>query len=154
MAIKTHKRIIGIDFSGAKDACKKIWLAEGVIQKSTLVIERCIRAGELFDLGNDRRLCYKALRNYLKNHSGAVVGLDFPFGLPEKIVAQPSWDRICKTGSLRIEGDDLRRAVNQDRNGDALDSLVAAAATFKARKDIEVGRNAAVKNMVEGWVYA
>lgn len=49
---------------------------------------------------------------------------------------------------------ETRMAIIQNQNGDALDSLIAAAATLKALRDIENGRNTAVKNMAEGWVYA
>jgi hypothetical protein len=80
-----RSRIIGIDFSGAKDALKKIWLAEGSVKGNALEIERCSNARDLFDPGNDRTACYRALRAYLTRQSDAIVGLDFPFGLPAKI---------------------------------------------------------------------
>jgi hypothetical protein len=63
-------------------------------------------------------------------------------------------DGICQTGLLRINDAGIREAVIQDNNGDALDSLIAAAATFKACQDIDSGRLPTVKNMVEGWLYA
>jgi hypothetical protein len=62
---------------------------------------------------------------------------------------------ICKAESLAVKNDETRDIVVRDQNGDALDSLIAAAATFKALKDIKNGHNApVVKNMAEGWVYA
>ena len=33
--------IYGIDFSGAQDAGKKIWIAEGVVKTDSLLIEDC-----------------------------------------------------------------------------------------------------------------
>jgi len=36
--------IYGIDFSGAKDAGKKIWIAKGIVKWETLLIEDCFRA--------------------------------------------------------------------------------------------------------------
>jgi hypothetical protein len=36
--------IDGIDFSGAKDAGKKIWIAEGVVKTDSLLIEDCFKA--------------------------------------------------------------------------------------------------------------
>lgn len=43
--------------------------------------------------------------------------------------------------------------VVRDQNGDALDSLISAAGTLRALRDIENDRSTAVKNMAEGWVY-
>ena len=62
--------------------------------------------------------------------------------------------KICKVESLVVKKYETRTAIIQNQNGDALDSLIAAAATLKALRDIENGRNTAVKNMAEGWVYA
>jgi hypothetical protein len=267
--VRNH--IIGIDFSGAKDASKKIWLAAGSIRGNALEIRRCSRARDLFDPGNDRTACYRALRTYLARQSDAIVGLDFPFGLPLKIHRLSSWgkfllyftrkfdraesfrhyckkacqnevkretdlltktpfspynlriykqtyygiteileplvrtkqavvlpmqaprsgipwlveicpastlkklnlyfpykgrgesrliarkkilQKICKAHSLVVKIDETRDVVVRDQNGDALDSLIAAVATLKALRDIENGRNTAVKNMAEGWVFA
>ena len=36
--------IYGIDFSGAQDAGKKIWIAEGVVKGDSLLIEDCFKA--------------------------------------------------------------------------------------------------------------
>ena len=41
----------------------------------------------------------------------------------------------------------------QDSHWDALDSLIAAAATLTALQDIESGWKITAKNIVEGWVY-
>ena len=40
------QHIYGIDFSGAQDAGKKIWIAEGVVKTDSLLIEDCFRARE------------------------------------------------------------------------------------------------------------
>ena len=266
-----RSRIIGIDFSGAKDASKKIWLAEGSVKGNALEIEHCSSARDQFDPRSDRTACYRALRTYLTRQSDAIVGLDFPFGLPAKIFRSSSWElflsdftrkfhrpesfrrycknacqeevkretdlltktpfspynlriykqtyygitevleplvrrqqavglpmqpprpsvpwpieicpvstlkklnlyfpykgrdethfedrkkilqKICKAESLVVKNDETRNIVVRDQNGDAIDSLIAAAATLKALRDIENGRKTALKNMAEGWVYA
>ena len=41
------QHIYGIDFSGAQDAGKKIWIAEGVVKTDSLLIEDCFRARDL-----------------------------------------------------------------------------------------------------------
>ena len=56
-AIYTKHQIDGIDFSGAQDAGKKIWIAEGVVKTDLLLIEDCFGARDLQDSGNDLVIC-------------------------------------------------------------------------------------------------
>ena len=51
-----------IDFSGAQDAGKKIWIAEGVVKTGSLLIEDCFRARDLQDSGNELFKCLPALK--------------------------------------------------------------------------------------------
>jgi len=74
--------IYGIDFSGARDAGRKIWLAEGVVKTHSLLIEDCFRARNLQDSGNELYKCLPALKDFIKENQDAAFGLDFPFGLP------------------------------------------------------------------------
>ena len=83
--------IYGIDFSGAQDAGKKIWIAEGVVKTDSLLIEDCFRARDLQDSGNELYKCLPALKDFMKENQDAAFGLDFPFGLPEVLVEQESW---------------------------------------------------------------
>ena len=39
--------VYGVDFSGARDAGEKIWIASGVIEADTLRIDACQQAGNL-----------------------------------------------------------------------------------------------------------
>ena len=71
--------IYGIDFSGAKDAGNKIWIAKGIIEENTLLIEDCFRARDLQDSGNELDICLPALKDFIKEHQDAAFGLDFPF---------------------------------------------------------------------------
>jgi len=52
-----------------------------------------------------------------------------------------------------VKNDETRDIVVRDQNGDALDSLISAAAILRALRDIENGRSTAVQNMAEEWVY-
>jgi hypothetical protein len=56
-------------------------------------------------------------------------------------------------GSLRIRGPALRSTIINDRGGDALDSVVAAFATFRALK-CEFAFDKEAPYGLEGWVYA
>ena len=46
------QHIYGIDFSGAQDAGKKIWIAESVVKTDSFLIEDCFRARDLLGSGN------------------------------------------------------------------------------------------------------
>ena len=87
----TTHHIYGIDFSGAQDAGKKIWIAEGVVKTGSLLIEDCFRARDLQDSGNELYKCLAALKDFMKENQDAVFGLDFPFGLPKEFVPEQKW---------------------------------------------------------------
>lgn len=82
--------IYGIDFSGAKDAGNKIWIASGVPQGDKLLIQGCFRARKLSKAGKDRDLCLAALVNLVKSIRNAAFGFDFPFGLPRSVAKRQS----------------------------------------------------------------
>lgn len=87
-----QRRIYGVDFSGAKDAGKKIWIAGGVIEGEMLRIEACRRADTLPGSGKPRDQCLKALRGFIASEEEYVFGFDFPFGLPRALVKQENWE--------------------------------------------------------------
>ena len=60
---------------------------------------------------------------------------------------------VCNRRSLRIEGSGIAEAVIGDWHGDALDSVIAAAAAFHASKDNKSITNLSERNLVEGWVF-
>lgn len=84
-------RVAGIDFSGARNAGKLIWIASGRVADGALRLEACYPASELPDSGADKDRALPALATFLSRRTGAVIGLDFPFGLPAPLVRQTSW---------------------------------------------------------------
>ena len=92
--IKTpHKRrIYGIDFSGALDAGKKIWIADGAINNGRLMIGNCESAGDFLKTGVERDKCLRALREFITGKKDCVFAMDFPFGLPLQFVRENSWE--------------------------------------------------------------
>ena len=74
-------------------------------------------------------------------------------GRERQAARQRILSEMLRDGSLRLKGGAISEAVVSDKEGDALDSLIAAAATFRAMQDIQSGVAIKVKNMVEGWVY-
>lgn len=79
-------QVFGVDFSGAKDAGKKIWIARGVRKNNALHIEWCKRAADELAWGTERNHCLEKLADFIASSSGSVFGLDFPFGLPSPVV--------------------------------------------------------------------
>jgi len=95
--------IFGVDFSGAADAGKKIWIARGGLERGRLRIEDCYRGETLPDSGRDRDRCLAALANFIKLRSDAVFGLDFPFGLPKLLVEDATWEEFVTRFPDRYE---------------------------------------------------
>lgn len=78
--------IYGVDFSGAVDAGKKVWIAKGTIEEEILQIKDCRRAEGLPGSGRKRNQCLSALREFISKERNSAFGLDFPFGLPNEVV--------------------------------------------------------------------
>ena len=81
----------GIDFSGAKDAGRKIWVANGLIRDKELEITDCRPAKELPGSGRELFKCLPALINFISEKREAIFGIDFPFGLPASLVDRKNW---------------------------------------------------------------
>jgi hypothetical protein len=87
------RTIYGIDFSGALDAGRKIWIAAGTVKDGVLAIGKCDRAGAFTGARWDRDACLEGLRHFIERQRGAAIGLDFPFGLPTEVLPSgDSWE--------------------------------------------------------------
>ena len=84
-------RIHGIDFSGAEDAGRRIWIASGIVEGQSVRIEQCRRAETLPGADKTRSRCLAALRDFIASSKKGVFGLDFPFGLPRELVGDKNW---------------------------------------------------------------
>src|SRR5512145_141110 len=85
------QRLIGIDFSGGVNAGRKIWIARGRVEDDTLWIDTCIRGEALPGASRDRAECLAALRAFIRSAGEALVGLDFPLGLPSELMNGQTW---------------------------------------------------------------
>ena len=86
------RKVYGVDFSGASDAGRKIWIACGINEGNTLQIAECHRAAELPGSDTERDRAIAALRDLIAREQEAIFGLDFPFGLPRALVGTASWE--------------------------------------------------------------
>ena len=75
-------RVLGVDFSGASDAGRSLWLTEARETGDGLRVEDCYRAAD--EWGPDREEAHAGLRSRLTAFD--VVGLDFPFSLPQALL--------------------------------------------------------------------
>lgn len=80
---------LGVDFSGARDAGKRIWIAEGVERSGQIVVEALYPARELSgSVQRDESLA--ALQKYIGDLGNSVIGIDAPNSLPLQLM-NPDW---------------------------------------------------------------
>jgi hypothetical protein len=85
-------RVLGVDFSGASDAGRKIWIAEGrPNDNGALELLTCFAAIDLPSSGKAPTEAVPALARHIAGLGDARVGCDFPFSLPRDLVAARSW---------------------------------------------------------------
>lgn len=115
------RRIHGVDFSGAVDAGRKIWIATGVTEGGRLRIEECRRAEDLPGSARDRHRCLAALRDFVAGERACAFGLDYPFGLPRALVKEKSWeDFILSFPDRYADPEAFRRACRAAARGGEL----------------------------------
>lgn len=122
------RSVHGVDFSGAADAGRRIWIASGVVEGSTLRVEACRRAEDLPGSGRHRDRCLAALQKFIAGQQVSAVGLDFPFGLPRALVNERNWEEFVRSFPARYatpdkfreacrrasDGIELRRATDRE----------------------------------------
>jgi hypothetical protein len=111
MVFISHRRIYGVDFSGAAKAGNKIWITSGVIEGKALRVEACHRATDLPGSSQDRDRCLAALRDFIRQGEASVFGLDFPFGLPRALIQEDCWEDFIFSFSNRYPDPETFRDV-------------------------------------------
>ncbi|MDE2899560.1 MAG: hypothetical protein OXN15_00825, partial [Chloroflexota bacterium] len=86
-----QERVYGVDFSGAKQAGNKIWIAQAVPYRRGIVVEACAPATEFLGCSAAREESLAALRAFIGGAESAAFGCDFPFSLPRELIAAESW---------------------------------------------------------------
>ena len=97
-------RILGIDFSGAADAGRKIWIAQGTIRRGRLHVESCRSAVDLFGCAARPESSCAALVAYLRQLGPSAVGCDFPFSLPAQTIPETTWAAFLRGFTTRYPG--------------------------------------------------
>jgi hypothetical protein len=91
------RRFVGIDFSGGVNAGRKIWIASGRAENEALLIDVCIRGEALPGSGREREKCLAALRVFIRSAGAALIGLDFPLGLPHELMETQRWEEFIRS---------------------------------------------------------
>ena len=118
---KLPTEVHGVDFSGAKDAGKRIWITSASISKAGIRVDKVFPAEEL--PGGSSKLidALGALREWIAGVNG-IVGMDFPFGLPYQLVrGYGSWKMFLKDFPLRHASPvSFRRSCRSQSDGTEL----------------------------------
>jgi hypothetical protein len=86
--------IHGVDFSGARDAGRSIWIASTRQRGDGLLIEGCRPASELPASGVQGGPALRALLDFIAQRRGEAFGIDFPFALPAPLMKGLSWEEF------------------------------------------------------------
>ncbi|GAB2178973.1 hypothetical protein [Dongia sp. agr-C8] len=105
------KRVLGVDFSGANDAGRKIWIAEckrGRGDRLTLV--DLLPAADLPESGTAPGAAIAALARHVVKQPDTIAGFDFPFTLPKSVIDRPRWEGFAAGFAARFADPDAFRA--------------------------------------------
>ena len=112
----TLKRaIFGVDFSGARLAGEKIWIARARFENEELQIEQLLRADELPDSGVERAPALAALVQLLSAEPNAVAGLDFPFSLATESLGETNYADFLNASADFEDADAFKNAFADAR---------------------------------------
>ena len=115
-------QIFGVDFSGASDGGKHIWIAGGKAEGETLQIESCERASDRW--GNRLEPCLASLVENVAAQGSSAFGFDFPFGLPKLLLDGASWlEFVLSFGSRYSTPESFREECWRTANGHELKRL-------------------------------
>jgi hypothetical protein len=103
--------VYGVDFSGAADAGKKIWIARGEIKEDLLLITECSNVADKLCAGSDREPSLAALRRFICEHRDSIFGLDFPFGVPKTLVKKHTWEQFVLSFEDRCKSPEEFRKI-------------------------------------------
>jgi hypothetical protein len=83
----TPEFVYGVDFSGARDAERNVWIAGGPLTEDGLEIETLGTAKSVLDGDvSGQAETHAGLVEWLRDRDSAAVGLDFSFGLPSTLL--------------------------------------------------------------------
>lgn len=149
--------VMGVDFSGAQAAGDALWVTEATQTGDGLRIDDCYRGTDRW--GRDRETAHAALADRITDDDIEVVGLDFPFSLPQSLLTEccdgtwrgllewlggsegptdpETFSTTCRQTAERLVGDrDVRRETDLQRGGLCPYTNRTRAMTFYGVRDV------------------
>lgn len=87
----TPSTVHGIDFSGGRSGGNSTWIASGTLDEGSLKIDECRTGSSLPGSSTQREPFLETLRDWMREQGSCAIGMDFPFGLPAKLVEEETW---------------------------------------------------------------
>jgi hypothetical protein len=115
--VSLRDRVAGVDFSGAREAGKNIWIAEGLVTAAGVKIKSLCRAADLPGGGTAFAPAMSALVEHVATLSDHVVGFDFPFSLPALLVTDNDWPSYVRHFAADFETADSFREHCRTQTG-------------------------------------
>lgn len=114
-----QRDIFGVDFSGARSACNKIWLSHGKVVGNRLDIVECYSLSEVGPTNLNREHCLRILLSLICSSKGSIFGMDFPFGIPFQLMQGRSWDELIRSFPEIYANENEFRDMNRKLSGNA-----------------------------------
>jgi hypothetical protein len=90
-------RVAGVDFSGAREAGKNIWIAGGDVTPAGVRIDSLHRAADLPGGAKEFTPAINALVAHVATLTDHIIGFDFPFSLPADLIGQRTWPSFVRS---------------------------------------------------------
>ncbi|RMF58038.1 MAG: hypothetical protein D6748_09815 [Calditrichaeota bacterium] len=91
------QKFIGIDFSGAKDAGRHIWMTQLTTSTRGTRVASVFPARVLSGASVQLNPTLIALREFICEQKAGLIGMDFPFSLPKQLIKESSWKLFLKS---------------------------------------------------------
>lgn len=116
-AASEHRYIYGVDFSGAKNACSKIWVCRAEVTGPRLSVLECYSLGQFSSSRQSREECFNALLDLIRSSKSSIFGMDFPFGVPVQLMQGLSWDELIRDFPQIYSNEYEFRDINRKLSG-------------------------------------
>ncbi len=117
LASSGQRDIFGVDFSGAKAACNKIWLSHGQVIGERLHLVECFPLSEVSSAKKGREHCLRVLLDIISSSKSSIFGMDFPFGIPLSLMQGLSWNEFIRHFPKLYASEDEFRDLNRRLSG-------------------------------------
>ncbi len=112
------RHIFGVDFSGARDAGKAIWIAQGMRRRGTFEIATCRPLGAGGGASKSPVECCAELVALIATNPAAIFGFDFPFSLTRDLIPDARWeDWVLAFPHRFVTADAFRAECRRRTNG-------------------------------------